>query len=78
MAIPQPTRRDYHILGQRHGASIPRCVAAHARLTAQFDPRHRPPDEQPTWIAVQNALDASLALIYDAGRWDAQEVEAAA
>jgi len=78
MAAPQPTRRDFAILGQRHGASIPRCVAAHQRLTSKYDPRHRPPDEQPTWIAVQDRLDEALALIHDAETLDSGEVQVAA
>ena len=75
---PTPTRRHYHILGQRPGASIPRCVAAHARLTAKFDPRHRPPDEQPIWIAVQDRLDEALSLIVDYARFAAEEGRVAA
>ena len=66
MSAPRPTQRDYRILGQRPGAPLARCIAAHERLTTKFDPRYRPPDEQLLWLDVQNALDESLALIYDA------------
>ena len=75
---PTPTMRHYAALGQRHGASIPRCVAAHARLTSEYDPRHRPPHEQPTWIAVQDRLHEALALILDCARFAAEEGRVAA
>jgi len=78
MAAPRPTRRDYAILGQRPGAPTHECIDAHERLTAKFDPRHRPPDEQPLWLAVQDRLDEALALIYDAETLAGGEVEAAA
>jgi hypothetical protein len=68
MSAPKPTPRDYRILGQQPGAPVEVCIISHERLTVLFDPRHRPPDEQPLWLDVQNALDESLALIYDAAR----------
>ncbi len=78
MAAPQPTRRDFAILGQRTGAPTHECIDAHERLTRKYDPRHRPPDEQPTWIAVQDRLDAALALIVDGARFAAEEGRVAA
>jgi len=78
MAAPRPAPRDYRIIGQRPGAPLAECIRSYERLAGKFDPRHRPPDEQPLWLDVQNALDEALALIHDAERWDAGEVEVAA
>ena len=78
MAAPQPTRRDFAILGQPDRAPLAQCIQSHERLAAKFDPRHRPPDEQPTWIAVQDRLDAALALIVDCARFAAEEGRVAA
>ena len=65
MAAPKPSPRDYAILGLQPGAPREVCAINHERLTMMWDPRHRPPDEQDTWITVQNMLDESLALIHD-------------
>jgi len=65
---PRPTQRDYHILGQQPAAPLEACTISHERLTVLFDPRRRPPDEQPLWIDAQNALDERLALIHDSQR----------
>jgi len=78
MAAPRPTRRDYHILGQRPGTSVARCVAAHARLTRRYDPRCRPPDQQRLWIAAQDRLDEALSLIVDCARFAAEDERVAA
>ena len=78
MAAPRPTARDYRVLGQQPNAPTEACIIGHDRLTRFFGPRHRPPDEQPTWIAVQDRLDEALALIVDCARFAAEEDEVAA
>jgi hypothetical protein len=78
MAAPRPTARDYAILGQQPHAPTEACIIGHGRLTRLWDPRHRPPDEQPLWLAVQDRLDEALSLIYDAETLDGGEDAVAA
>ena len=65
---PGPSPRDFAILGQRPGAPLAACIRAYDLLARQADPRRRPPDQQPVWLDMQNALDDAMAFIYDAAR----------
>jgi len=78
MAAPQPTRRDYHILGQQVDAPTEACIIAPGRLEILYDPRAWPGDDQRWAIAVQDRLDEALALSVDCARFAAEEGRVAA
>ena len=69
MAAPQPTRRDYHILGQQVDAPTEVCSIAPGRLEIRYDPRAWPGDDQRWAITVQDQADEALALLVDGARF---------
>jgi len=66
---PQPTRRDYHILGQQPGAPREACVISHGHIERLYDPRAWPGEDQRWAIAMQDEADEALSIIVDAARW---------
>jgi hypothetical protein len=75
---PAPTETDYRRLGLAFGASVGRCIRAYDELERALDPRGWPVAAQPRLLDLQNARDASMALIYDCARgWDEEAACAA-